>query len=58
MVLFTYSNSDHPITEHEASEPEMIRAKEEEEFGSLDESPISFRLSSSNEGLSWEDHPN
>ena len=39
-------NSNYPIIEDEASEPEMISAEEdEEEFGTRDEIPILFRLS-------------
>ena len=48
------SDSD-PIPEDEASEPEMIRAEDEEGFGTLDESPISFRLSGLHEQPSRND---
>ena len=51
----TPDNSDHLITEDEASEPEMIRLEEEEEFDTLEESSISFRLSGPNERLSRND---
>ena len=37
-------NSDYPIPEDEASEPEETQV-DEEEFDTLDESPISFRTS-------------
>ena len=38
----TPDNSDHPITEDQASEPEMIQVEEEEEeSGTLEENPIS-----------------
>ena len=40
-----------PITKDEASEAEMIREEEEEDVGTLEESPISFRLSGPNEEL-------
>ena len=43
------------IPEDEASEPETIRAEDEEEFGTQDESPISFRLSRPNECMSRND---
>ena len=43
MVLLT--DSYHPITEDETSEPDMIRQEEEEnEIGTLEESLISLRL--------------
>ena len=44
-----------PITEEEASEVELIREDEEEDFGTLEESLISLWLSGPNEGLSQDD---
>ena len=44
-----------PITEDEASEPEKILAKEEEEFGTLEGSLISFQLRGPNEQRSQND---
>ena len=46
---------DHPILEDEASETETIGAAEEEDFGTLYESPISFQFTGSNERLSRND---
>ena len=56
-VLVCPSNSDLPISEDEANEPDMIR-EEEENFGTLGESFISFRLSGLNGELSRDDQPN
>ena len=53
MVLLT--DSYHPITEDETSEPNMIRDEEEEDIGTLEESSISFWLSKPNESLSQND---
>ena len=52
LLTLTPENSNHPIFKDEASEHEMVQVEEEEEFGSLDESPISFLLSGPNEQLS------
>ena len=43
------------ITEYDTSEPEMIREKAEEDFETLEESPIPFRLSGLHERLSRND---
>ena len=48
-------SNPNPIPEDEASEPEMILAEEEEDYGTLEESLISFRLSGPNERLSRND---
>ena len=40
--LSTATPDFDPILEDEASEPEMIRAEEEEEFNTLNERPIFF----------------
>ena len=43
------------ITQDEASEHKMICEDEEEDIGTLEESPISFRMSDPNEELGWND---
>ena len=44
-----------PITKDEANEPKKNREEEVDDFGTLEESLISFRLSGPNERLTWND---
>ena len=57
-ALPTPHNSNHPIIEAEASEPEMIREEDDDDYNTLEESPISFQLSGPNEELSRDDQQN
>ena len=49
--LPTPTPDEDPIPEDEASEPEEVQV-EDEDFGTLEESLISFRLSGPNEEMS------